>query len=42
MKDIKELIGTEIEHNGKNSKIVDVKVNGENIELITEEVKDEQ
>ena len=42
MRDIKELIGTEIEHNGKSLKIVDVKVNRENIELLTEEVKKEQ
>ena len=41
MRDVKELIGTEIEHNGKILKIVDVKVNGENVELLTEEVKEE-
>ena len=42
MKDIKELIGIEIEQDGKILKVIDAKVNGENIELFTEEVKKEQ
>lgn len=42
MKNIKELIGTEIIEQGKTLKVIDTKIEGENIILITEEVKEKK